>query len=39
MLSTDDWIFFAILVTIIFGVGGVPRLARRVFGVRDGQGS
>lgn len=32
MLTIDEWIFFGILVAIIFGVGGVPRLAKRFFG-------
>ncbi|MFT4705108.1 MAG: hypothetical protein ACI81R_002816 [Bradymonadia bacterium] len=38
-LTTDEWIFFAILVVIIFGVGGVPRLAERLFGDRSNDAS
>lgn len=38
MLTTDEWIFFGILVLIIFSVGGVPRLAHRFFGRRDDSG-
>jgi hypothetical protein len=34
MLTTDEWIFFGILLVIIYGVGGVPRVAKRLFGAR-----
>lgn len=30
-MTTDEWIFFGILTAIIYGVGGVPRLAERLF--------
>jgi hypothetical protein len=31
MLTTDEWIFFGILTFIIYGIGGWPRIAARLF--------
>jgi hypothetical protein len=31
-LTTDEWVFFGILVAIIYAVGGVPRLVQQLFG-------
>ncbi len=32
MLTVDEWIFFGILTFIIYGIGGWPRIAARLFG-------
>jgi hypothetical protein len=32
VLTTDEWIFFGILTFIIYGIGGWPRIAARLFG-------
>lgn len=35
-LTAHEWIFTGILVAIIYGVGGVPRLAAALFGPKHG---
>jgi hypothetical protein len=32
VLTADEWIFLGILTFIIYGIGGWPRVAARLFG-------